>query len=144
MLSHRKYQALGQRGGSWNGNDTRSWWVTFRSYVISGLLYQKQVSRAGTSNYTPQYLWYVITWPSLLALGLNELKSFEVNEKGYSMYTDQYVYVWNELFQNTQRSALFLLMCNISFGTKKGCQVSCQKQATQLPVELSTHWGLVT
>ena len=33
------------------------------SYVILGVLSQKQISRAGTSNYTPQILWDVITWP---------------------------------------------------------------------------------
>ena len=27
------------------------------------LLYRKPTSRVGTSNYTPQYLWDVITWP---------------------------------------------------------------------------------
>ena len=35
--------------------------------IIPGVLCQKQlmylVSRAGTSNYIPQYLWDVITWP---------------------------------------------------------------------------------
>ena len=30
---------------------------------ISGVLCQEQVSRAGTSNYIPQFLWGVITWP---------------------------------------------------------------------------------
>ena len=38
------------------------WWP--RSLMhIWGVLYQKQVSRAGTSNYIPQYLWDVITCP---------------------------------------------------------------------------------
>ena len=32
-------------------------------YCIWGLVYQKQVSRAGTCNYIPQYLWDVITSP---------------------------------------------------------------------------------
>ena len=32
-------------------------------YDISGVLFQKQVSRAGTSNYIPQYLWDMITCP---------------------------------------------------------------------------------
>ena len=31
-----------------------------------GLVWQKQVSRAGTSNYTPLYLWYVNTCPCFL------------------------------------------------------------------------------
>ena len=29
--------------------------------AMNGMLYQKQVSRAGTSDYIPQYLWDVIT-----------------------------------------------------------------------------------
>ena len=38
------------------------------SWKSTGLVYQKQVWRAGTSNYIPQYLWDVITcpWPSYL------------------------------------------------------------------------------
>ena len=28
-----------------------------------GLAHQKQVRKGGTSNYVPQYLWYVITCP---------------------------------------------------------------------------------
>ena len=32
-------------------------------HQIWGLVCRKQMRRAGTSNYTPQYLWGVITWP---------------------------------------------------------------------------------
>ena len=38
--------------------------ITFQ-YLISGVLCQKQESRAGTSNYIPQYLWDVVTCPAL-------------------------------------------------------------------------------
>ena len=32
-------------------------------HQIWGLVCRKHMRRAGTSNYTPQYLWGVITWP---------------------------------------------------------------------------------
>ena len=45
-------------------------WNWYIYIYISGLLCQKQVSRAGTSNYIPQFLWDVITrpWPWYLLL----------------------------------------------------------------------------
>ena len=44
--------------------------------VIWGVLWQKQISRAGTSNYIPQYLWDVITCPGPWYLLLPQLTQY--------------------------------------------------------------------
>ena len=48
-----------------------------RVWSTWGMLCQKQVSRARTNNYSPQYLWYVITCPCPWYLLLAQHSSYE-------------------------------------------------------------------
>ena len=51
------------------------WMITLHG-DIGGRVYQTQVTRAGTSNYIPQYLWYLITCPCLRYLVLAHKSTF--------------------------------------------------------------------
>ena len=59
-----------------NKND--SLFAIFQIPYICGMLHQKQVSRAGTSNYTPQFLWDVITSHCSWYLFLAQHSSFYI------------------------------------------------------------------
>ena len=48
------------------------------SYMVWGVLYRNQVSRAGTSNYTPLLMWDVITCPCLWYLLLAQQSTFDL------------------------------------------------------------------
>ena len=85
-----------------------------------GVLRQKQVSRAGTSNYIPQYLWDVITCPCPWYLFLAQHSS---NHDVYSPLKK----IWGSFnssppkaayMRQSTRSALFRVMACRLFGTK--------------------------
>ena len=57
-------------------------------YIIWEVLFQKQVSRAGTSNYIPQILWDVITCPCPWYLLLAQHSSYFLNYSRVSPYQD--------------------------------------------------------
>ena len=57
-------------------------WVSWNAiwWYIWGVLCQKQVSWAGASNYIPQYLWGVITYPRSWYLSLAQWASCQIRK----------------------------------------------------------------
>ena len=80
--------------------------------ITWGVLCQKQVSRTGTSNYTPQILWDVITCPCPWYLLLTQYSSYDT----WNHYTKRWIYIrtsYYMVYYNTILHSTWNLKCCI-------------------------------
>ena len=95
---------------------------TIQNGVLCGVLYQKQISRAGRSNYTPQYMWDVITCPWAWCLLLAQHFSYICVVSLYSIsyrLCKQFALSWLTLFWRIQVNYLPIFFKTDSLASEK-------------------------